>query len=74
MVKCFVYLKETIEQDYDPQLIIISCGFDAAEDDTVGKFKLSPGFFGHMTRVSEIQAEYYPSFTSDCYFQYNIFS
>ena len=54
MVKCFVYLKETIVQDYDPQLIIISCGFDGAEDDTVGDFKLSPGFFGHMTRVSEI--------------------
>ena len=53
MVKSFVNLKETIVQDYEPQLIIISCGFDGAKHDPVGDFELSPGFFGHMTRVSE---------------------
>ena len=40
-------------QDFNPQLIIISCGFDAAAKDPVGDFKLSPGLYGHMTRVSK---------------------
>ena len=41
-------------QEHDPALIIVSAGFDAAKGDPVGQFALTPGFFGHMMRVSKI--------------------
>ena len=49
-------------QDFKPQLIIVSAGFDAVKDDGVGDFELTPGFFGHMTRVSQIPSEFDVSF------------
>ena len=39
-------------QEHDPALIIVSAGFDAASGDDLGDFELTPGFFGHMMRVS----------------------
>lgn len=35
--------------DFKPNIIIISCGFDAAKGDTLGECDLSPEFYGEMT-------------------------
>ncbi len=37
-------------RDYEPQLLIISAGFDAHEDDPLGGMELSSEAFGEMTR------------------------
>jgi histone deacetylase 6 len=37
-----------IAKQYDPELIIISAGFDAAEGDPIGKYHVSPKCFGKM--------------------------
>ena len=38
--------------DYKPDLLIISCGLDAAMGDLLGGCELTPGFFHAMTRAS----------------------
>ena len=38
--------------DYNPDLLIISCGLDAAMGDLLGGCELTPGFFHAMTRAS----------------------
>ena len=35
--------------DFDPDLILVSCGFDAVDGDYIGDCKLSPSFYGCMT-------------------------
>ncbi|CEF66478.1 BcDNA.GH04637 [Strongyloides ratti] len=37
--------------DYKPELIIVSCGFDAAIGDPEGKMKISPYGYGLLTRL-----------------------
>ncbi|KAF8360589.1 hda-10 [Pristionchus pacificus] len=37
--------------DYQPDLIIVSCGFDAAIGDPEGEMKVSPHGYGRMTRL-----------------------
>jgi len=38
-----------IMKEFQPELIVISAGFDAAEGDPVGKYHVSPSCFGAMT-------------------------
>jgi histone deacetylase 6 len=38
-------------QEFDPDLVIISAGFDAAEGDMLGGCFVSPGGFAHMTSM-----------------------
>ncbi len=38
-----------IAYEFNPDFIIVSCGFDAAEGDPIGDYHLSPECFGHMT-------------------------
>ena len=39
-----------VAQEYDPQLILISAGFDAARGDPLSGYQVSPAMYGHMTR------------------------
>ena len=41
-----------IAYEFDPQLVLVSAGFDAAKGDPLGGYRLSPGMYGHMTQVS----------------------
>ena len=34
---------------FDPELVLVSAGFDAAWGDPLGKCKVSPEMYGHMT-------------------------
>ena len=36
---------------YNPQLVIVSCGFDAAEGDPLGKYRVTPAGYAHMTHL-----------------------
>lgn len=36
-------------QEFDPDLVIISSGFDAADGDVIGRCHVSPAGYGHMT-------------------------
>jgi histone deacetylase 6 len=38
-------------QEFNPDLVIISAGFDAADGDMLGGCKVSPGGFAHMTAM-----------------------
>ena len=40
-----------IAYEFDPQLVLVSAGFDAAKGDPLGGYRLSPGMYGHMTQV-----------------------
>lgn len=37
--------------EFDPDLVIISSGFDAADGDMIGQCHVSPGAYGHMTHM-----------------------
>jgi len=60
-----VYLKKFEEiiipklENYSPEFIIISCGFDAHRDDPLGGMNLTENGFGTMTKmIKEIAVEY----------------
>ncbi len=36
-------------EEFGPDLILISCGFDSAQDDPLGGFKLTPQGYAYMT-------------------------
>jgi histone deacetylase 6 len=36
---------------YNPELVIISCGFDAAEGDPLGRYRVTPAGYAHMTHL-----------------------
>ena len=36
---------------YNPELVIISCGFDAAEGDPLGRYRITPAGYAHMTHL-----------------------
>ena len=38
-------------KSFQPDLIIVSCGFDSARGDPLGGFDLTPTCYGHMTRI-----------------------
>ncbi len=40
-----------IAQEFKPELILVSAGFDCAKGDPLGGMKLSPEAFGHMTKM-----------------------
>lgn len=40
-----------IAQDFQPDLVIVSAGFDAAEGDMLGKCHVSPAGYAHMTHA-----------------------
>ena len=40
-----------VAQEFDPDLVIISAGFDAAEGDMLGACHISPAGFAHMTHM-----------------------
>ena len=37
-----------VAYDFDPQIILISAGFDAAVKDPLGEYNVDPQFFGHL--------------------------
>lgn len=37
--------------EFDPDLVIISSGFDAADGDMIGQCHVTPGAYGHMTHL-----------------------
>eukprot|EP00461_Guttulinopsis_vulgaris_P006059 UN06081 len=42
--------------EYQPQLIIVSAGFDAARGDTLGTFGLTPEAYAHMIAQCQLFA------------------
>lgn len=48
-VAAFFQIVLPIAYQYNPELVLISAGFDAAEGDPLGGCKVSPEAFGHMT-------------------------
>ena len=36
-------------REYEPEMILVSCGFDSAEGDPIGKLKLTKAGYTHMT-------------------------
>ncbi|KAF2092952.1 hypothetical protein NA57DRAFT_49412, partial [Rhizodiscina lignyota] len=40
-----------IAREFDPDLVIIAAGFDAAEGDTLGQCHISPAGYAHMTHM-----------------------
>jgi len=46
-----------IAYQYQPQLILISAGFDAAEGDPLGGYKVTPAMYGYMTHQLSALAE-----------------
>ncbi len=40
-----------ISRAFEPDLVIVSAGFDAAVGDPLGECLLTPGLYGHLTKV-----------------------
>ncbi|KAJ1653603.1 Histone deacetylase hda1 [Dispira simplex] len=38
-------------REFDPELVIVACGFDAAKGDTLGECLVTPGAYAHMTNL-----------------------
>lgn len=38
-----------VAHEFDPQMVIVSCGFDAARNDPIGKCLLTPAGYANMT-------------------------
>ena len=38
-----------VAYQFNPDLVLVSSGFDAARGDPLGRCKISPEFYGHMT-------------------------
>ncbi|THW43041.1 histone deacetylase HdaA [Aureobasidium pullulans] len=50
-VLAFQKIVMPIAQDFDPDLVVVSAGFDAAEGDMLGKCHVSPAGYAHMTHM-----------------------
>ena len=50
-IYAFQQIVMPVAQDFDPDLVIISAGFDAAEGDMLGKCHVSPAGYAHMTHM-----------------------
>merc|ERR1719158_2690626 len=46
-----------IAYEFQPQLVLVSAGFDAAEGDPLGGYKVSPAMYGYMTHQLSALAE-----------------
>jgi acetoin utilization deacetylase AcuC-like enzyme len=50
LVKCrSAFNLSSISFQFDPELVLVASGFDAAVNDPLGKCKVSPEMYGHMT-------------------------
>lgn len=47
----FLNIVLPIAYDFSPDLVFVSSGFDAAINDPLGHYALSPPFYGHMIRL-----------------------
>eukprot|EP01134_Creolimax_fragrantissima_P003468 CFRG3468T1 len=56
-INAFKYIVMPIAKQFDPDLVIVSAGFDAAEDDPIGGYSLTPECYAHMTRMLMSLAE-----------------
>ena len=45
-----------IAYEFNPQLVLVSAGFDAVKGDPLGGYRLSPAMYGHMTQVVKLYA------------------
>jgi acetoin utilization deacetylase AcuC-like enzyme len=50
-IKVFKELIVPVIKQYDPELILVSAGFDALNDDTLGDLEVSPNGFGWLTKL-----------------------
>ena len=50
-IYAFQHVVMPVAQEFNPQLVIISAGFDAAEGDMLGACHVSPAGFAHMTHM-----------------------
>jgi histone deacetylase 6 len=51
MLQVFSNVLIPIAMEFQPQLVIVSSGFDAVEEDPLGEVELSPQVFGHLTHM-----------------------
>ncbi|KAH9412669.1 histone deacetylase [Dermatophagoides pteronyssinus] len=40
-----------VAYNFNPELVLVSSGFDAAENDPIGDYHLTPAVYGHMTHL-----------------------
>jgi histone deacetylase 6 len=52
----FQHLLLPIAYEFNPDLVIVSAGFDAVEGDPLGEMKLTPQIYGHMTHLLQALA------------------
>jgi acetoin utilization deacetylase AcuC-like enzyme len=38
-----------LARTFDPELVLVSCGFDGMEGDPLGKLEMKPQIFAYMT-------------------------
>jgi histone deacetylase 6 len=74
-IDAFIKYVIPTSKEYDPQIILISAGFDAAEGDPLGGYKVTPAGFYQMTKMLKnicphiaiiLEGGYNLSSTSDC--------
>lgn len=47
-----------VAYQFNPDLVLVSSGFDAARGDPLGRCKVSPEFYGHMTNHLKVSIIY----------------
>lgn len=47
----FLHVVMPVAYEFDPDLVLVSAGFDAADGDTIGGFSVTPSGFAHMTHL-----------------------
>ncbi|CAI8008673.1 Histone deacetylase 6 [Geodia barretti] len=47
----FHHLLLPIASEFNPELVLVSCGLDAAKDDPLGRYHVSPVGYAHMTHL-----------------------
>jgi histone deacetylase 6 len=50
-VAAFLRLVMPIAYEFDPDLVLVSAGFDGATGDPLGRFNITPAGFGQMTKM-----------------------
>ncbi|KGG51732.1 hypothetical protein DI09_28p130 [Mitosporidium daphniae] len=50
-IAAFTRIVLPIAYEFDPDMVLVSAGFDAAENDPIGDYHLSPACYAHMTRM-----------------------
>jgi len=72
----FEHLFLPIARDFDPQLVLVCAGFDAAKGDPMGQFQVTPQCFGVLTAqlktlaqgklVLALEGGYNPEVVANC--------